>query len=192
MAWCVGGWPRLLVRLCSVGRAVKKPEGNWNDKKPDIGERLAVRLSPHSGWSETLGGLPNLTASDFAAAVGMVSNTTHRLMLGARYGGWTTDRDQLREITLRHSWTRWLEKKRPGNMSAKLNVTLVDMALGEWCCRPDERAAISEAYRARELKVGYRRYKQDLHEHYGELIAWLDMETSNALGDAAKTLKRPI
>ena len=166
-------------------------EETWDQSRPDMAERLSSRLnSLPAGLSEALGGLPELTTADFAAAVGALSNQMEQLVLGARYACWPSSYEQLREAALRRCWRMWGEKKRKGNLSGPLNEKIVDLVLFDWCLTNTEREAIADTYRAKKLGVGYRRYKNELENHKKDLVAWLDMITAEALIHVGAKLRK--
>jgi len=117
-----------------------------------------------------------------------MQNQLHRILLCARFAGWPQEQDQLRQMVLRHAWSRWLERHRVGNYSAELNQHVTDLALLEWCS--EDRSKINDTYRAKLLQIGYRRYADDLKPHYLDVLAWLDTETVNATQAYEKQFQR--
>ena len=166
-----------------------KQKGNWDDKRPDTGEKLSGRFSIHSGGGG-LGGSPDFTTADFAAAVGSIEDTLQRIVVGARYGNWPSDREQLREIVVRRSWSSWRENHRDGNMSATLNIKIADLVLADWYLMAEYRRRIGDTTRAKRLGVDPRRYKTRLKTHHLDLVCWLDMVATEALIKVRKQLRK--
>lgn len=160
------------------------------DEKPSLGERLAATLAPHGGLQRALGGKVSFTPSDYAAAVGMIRNPLYQMILGARFAEWEFSGEQLRETTIRHSWSRWRDKHRQGNFTVQLNQRIAELAILEWRFSHDRRWKVSDNYRANNLGVGYRRFVNELRPHYLDLLGWLDVETSNAILELAKALRK--
>ena len=158
--------------------------GNMNNSyNKHIGERIASALAP-----QTAGVFSDDRPCDVAAVLGSMQNNLHRILLCARFGGWAKEQDQLKQMVLRHAWSRWLERHRAGNYNAELNKNVTDLALLEWVS--EDRSMLTDTYRAKLLQVGYRRYTDDLKEHYQDVLAWLDRETDNALGEYVKILAK--
>lgn len=169
---------------------LNKPKPNWDDKRPDLSEQISSRLSIKSVFSDdSPGGLPTLTNEEFAGVIGSVGRPLHRILLGARFAEWPTERDQLKEIILRRSWESWREKHREGAFTVRLNLRVADLVMYEWVLPIETRNSIADTYRAKHLRIGYRRYRDQLREHHRDLIAWLDTETTNALQQLRRKLR---
>ena len=166
-----------------------KKEGNWDEKRPGTGERLAGRFSVHSS-GDSLGGLPELTTADFSAAVGAVEGTLQRIVLGAKYGDWPQDRAQLREIVLRRSWAAWQEHKHDGNLNVPLNAKISDLVLSDWYLPLKQRKSVGNTARAKMLGVDPRRYNREIKSHHRDLVGWLDVVTSEALIKVKRLLRK--
>ena len=171
-----------------VACSMSQPPGNWLDKRPDIRERLTSRLSIHGASTDSLGGLPELTNADYAAALGTLNNL-HQLVLGAICGDWPAAHDQLREAALRRSWNLWRERHRQGSWNIALNTLLVDQVLRDWPRTQNQRLAIGDTQRAKDLGVDYRRYKGALKAQHRDVLAWLDATTTQAF-DAVRSKLR--
>ena len=167
-----------------------KKKGNWDDKRPGTGERLASRFSLHSVWNDSLGGSPELTTSDFAAAVGAIPDNLQRITLGAKYGNWGQDRATLREIVARRSWAAWQEHKHDGSLNAALNNRITELVLAGWYLPAEHRKAAGDTARAKALSVDYRRYKAEIKQHHLRLISWLDAIEAEALTNVRKKLRK--
>lgn len=169
---------------------MNKPKPNWDDKRPGVAEQISSRLSVKSAFADNSpGGLPSLTNEEFAGVLGSMRRPMYRILLGARYAGWRTELEQLKEIVLRRSWSAWREKHRQGSFTIKLNQRMADLTLYVWAIPIDDRPGIGDTYRASKLKVGYRRYRNELREHHLDLVAWLDVETANALDAVRRALR---
>jgi len=167
-----------------------KKKANWDEKRPGTGERLAGRFSIHSSGDDSLGGLPDLTTADFAAAIGTLKDPLERITLGAKYGNWNQDRAQIREIVLRRSWVAWQEHKHDGNLNAPLNAKITELILSEWYLPAGHRGAVGITARAKKVGVDPRRYKSQIHEHHRDLVGWLDMVTAEALAKVRRRLRK--
>ena len=151
-----------------------KKKGNWDEKRPGTGERLSSRFSVHASGADTLGGLPELTTADFAAALGLVRDNLQRIVLGAKFGEFEQDRAQLKEIVIRRSWIAWGEREDAGNLNAQLNSKIAELVLADWYLEIDHRKAVGDTSRAKTLRVDYRRFKAHFKHHHKELVSWLD------------------
>jgi len=121
------------------------------------------------------------SAAKIAAAVGSIPNPFHQIVLGAKYGEWETDREQLKEAALRRSWNLWYRQERSGQVSLDLNTRAVCLVLAEWYLEPSERGHIFDTTRAAQMGVDYRRYRSQFKEHHIMLLTWLDVVTAEAL-----------
>lgn len=163
---------------------------DYSTKRPGTGERLAGRFSIHSSGGDSLGGLPEFTTADFAAAVGTVKDTVQRIAIGAFYGNWQRDREQLREIVIRRSWSAWQENSNAGNLNVILNAKIADLVLADWYLPGKHRAKVGDTSRAKTLGVDPRRYKAQLKTHHLDLVCWLDMVIVEALIKVRKQLRK--
>lgn len=169
---------------------MKTQKGNWDDKRPGMGEKLSSRFSIHSSTGDTLGGIPECTNEDFSAAVGTLSNNLQKLVLGSKHGNWGLDRYQLREVITRRSWDLWRENHNETNINVVLNVRIANLVISTFYLTKNQRFHLGSTARARSLHVDPRRYNAELKSHCTQLVGWLDAVESEALKLVRKQLRR--
>lgn len=148
--------------------------------RPDLRERIAA----------VLGARADLRATDFAAAIGLLNHEVSQIVLAAYCTDWPGPQDQLREMVVRRSWAMWGKAARAGSFNVDLNGRLADLVISEWYLSKPQRDKLARTARASELKVDYRRWRDQLEPHYEALLRWLDSELKDATRRLGLVLRR--